>query len=257
MIDSHCHLNFNKFDGRRDELVAAASEAGVHTIVNIGIDLVTSRESIDLAERFDNVYATVGIHPHDSETFSDEALRQIREWTEHSRVRAVGEIGLDYYRDYAPRPTQQRAFQAQLELAGELRMPIVIHTRAAFRETVDMVRQHGSGIPGGIFHCFPGDERDAAEVVDMGFVIGVGGSITYKKSKMARTAAAMPLDKIVLETDAPFITPEPHRGKPNQPAYIAIIARKLAELQGVPIEEVEKLTDRTCQKIFGLVDVFG
>lgn len=257
MIDSHCHLNFKHYDGRRDEVVAEAARVGVHTIINVGVDLETSQQSIELAERFDNIWATVGVHPHDAKTLTDSVLAQLRQMAKHPRVRAIGEIGLDYYRDLSPRKVQQATFRRQLELAAELRMPIVIHTRQAMEDTLDIVREFATGLPGGVFHCFPGDEADARKVLDLGFVMGLGGSMTYKNSRMARVAAAVPLEAILLETDAPFLAPVPHRGKTNYPAYIQLICHYLANLRDLAPKEVETITDRTCRKLFRLVDVFG
>lgn len=257
MIDSHCHLNFKQYDGRRDEVVAEAAGVGVHTIINIGVDLETSQQSVELAERFSSIWATVGVHPHDSRTLTDEVFEQLRQMAGHLRVKAIGEIGLDYYRDLSPRPIQQNAFRRQLELAVDLSMPVVIHTRKAMQDTLDIVSEYASGLPGGVFHCFPGDESDARKVIDLGFVMGMGGSMTFKNSRMARVAVAVPLETILLETDAPFLAPMPHRGKTNFPAYIPLIGRFLADLRGTDLAEVEAVTDRTCQKLFRLVDVFG
>ncbi len=257
MIDSHCHLNFKHYDGRRDEVVAEAARVGVHTIINIGVDLETSRQSIELAERFDNVWATVGVHPHDAKTLTDSVLAQLRQMAKHPRVRAIGEIGLDYYRDLSPRKVQQAAFRRQLELAVELKMPIVIHTRQAMEDTLDIVREFATLLPGGVFHCFPGDETDARKVLDLGFAMGLGGSMTYKNSRMTRVAAAVPLEAILLETDAPFLAPVPHRGKTNYPAYIQLICRHLAQLRNLNPKDVETVTDRACRKLFRLVDIFG
>lgn len=257
MIDSHCHLYFKQFNGHREETVRAAADAGVHTIVNIGVDLATSCQSIALAERFDCIYATVGVHPHDSKTLTDEVVSELADLSDHPDVRAIGEIGLDYYRDLSPRDIQRQAFRKQLELAIDKKLPVVIHTREAMRETIDIVRDYAIDLKGGVFHCFPGDARDAAEVISLGFVIGVGGTLTYKNSRMAAMAASTPLDKIILETDAPFLAPIPYRGKTNRPEYIPIIRDKLAELTGISRQDVEKTTDRTCRKLFELVEVFG
>lgn len=257
MIDSHCHLDFKQYDGRRDSVVQAARQAGVHTIINIGVDLHTSQNSINLAHRFDSMYATVGVHPHDSKTLTTEILEQFRSMAADKRVVAIGEIGLDYYRDHSPRDVQREAFRTQLELAMDLDLPVVIHTREAFDDTVAIVRPYAPALTGGVFHCFPGDANQAAEVIDLGFHISVGGTITYKNSRSAIMTAEVDLDRIVLETDAPFLTPMPFRGKTNSPAYIPYICRKLAELKGLSVEQVEEITDRNCQKLFGLVDTFG
>ncbi|MEW6051637.1 MAG: TatD family hydrolase [Candidatus Zixiibacteriota bacterium] len=257
MIDSHCHLDSSKFGGRDDELVREANQVGVHTIVNIGADLPSSRTSVELADRFPSVYAAVGIHPHDATTCSDSAISELEQLAATRKVVAVGEIGLDYYRDLSPRPVQKRAFQMQLELAVALHKPVVVHTREAFAETVEIIGHYAARLPGAVFHCFPGDIQDAQRVFDLGFVISVGGVITYKNSRMAKVAAEVPLDKIMLETDAPYLTPEPYRGEINKPAYVRLVCEKLAQLRGSSIAEVEKITDRTSQKLYRLVDLFG
>jgi TatD DNase family protein len=257
MIDSHCHLDFDDFDGERDSIIGDARGAGVHTIINIGIDIPTSEYSIRLAERFDCVYATVGMHPSSARSFDKTTIESFRKLAQHKKVVAIGEIGLDYYRDRAPRPLQREVFQAHLALAAELNLPVVIHTREAFDDSVEIVKDFAGSIPGGTFHCFPGDADQAHMVFEMGFVISVGGVITYKNSLMSKMVAEVPLDKVLLETDAPFLTPHPNRGKRNSPGYIPLICRKLAELKQVSEAEVEKVTDRTCQKLFKLVETFG
>ncbi len=256
MIDSHCHLDFDAFDGRREQAIRDANRVGVHTIINIGVDIPTSERSIELAEQYEAIYATIGIHPHDAKILDDQALNQLRRLATHPKVVAIGEIGLDYYRNLSPHEVQKTAFQKQLELAAELNKPVVIHTRESFRDTVDIVTRYADRLPGGIFHCFPGTVEDAYEVIAMGFVISVGGVITFNKAKMATVAAEVPLDKIVLETDSPYLTPVPFRGKQNQPAYVSYVYKKLAELRNLPLSEVETQVDRTCQKVYRLVETF-
>jgi TatD DNase family protein len=257
MIDSHCHLDFEVFDGQRDRIVAEANQAGVHTIINIGVDVRSSERSVQLAERFDCVFATVGIHPHDARKADGRSMVALRALAGHQKVVAVGEIGLDYYRDMSPRNVQQRIFREQLELACELNLPVVIHTRESLDESLTIVQDYAARLPGGVFHCFPGDIDDARRVFDIGFVISVGGVITFPNSRMSRVAAAVPLDRILLETDSPYLTPVPFRGKTNSPSYIPYICRRLAELQGIDVLEVEKVTDRNCEKLFGLAETFG
>lgn len=257
MIDSHCHLYFKDFDAHRDQLIADANSAGVHTIINIGIDLKSSQNCIDLADRHEPLYATVGVHPHDAADVPKDYLDQLRQMASHDKVVAIGEIGLDFYRDLSPREAQARVFREQLDLAIETKLPIVIHTRDSLKETLEIVRPYASRLSGGVFHCFQGSAGDAQRVIDLGFVISVGGVITYNKAGMAITAGETPLDKILLETDAPFLTPVPFRGRQNQPAYVRYVRDKLAELKGISHAEVESVTDRTCQKLFGLVETFG
>jgi TatD DNase family protein len=257
MIDSHCHLDSRAFGGKYEELIAEARSAGVHTIVNIGADLPSSVASVELADRFPGIYATVGIHPHDATTLNADAFDRLRELAGNRKVVAIGEIGLDYYRDMSPRPVQAKAFHKQLELAVALRMPVVIHTREAMADTVAILREFVPHLNGAVFHCFPGDRADAERVFALGCIISVGGVITYKNSGMARVAADVPMDKLMLETDAPYLAPVPHRGKTNHPAYVRLVAQKLAELRGISEEEVERVTDRTCRKFYRLVETFG
>ncbi len=257
MIDSHCHLDFDHFDGQRDRVMADALEAGVHTVVNIGVDLETSRRSVALAERFESMYAVVGTHPHDSTGMTEAALSEFRDLTSHEKVVAVGEIGLDFYRDHSPRDAQRKWFRRQLELAVETNLPVVIHSRDSFRESMDIVSEFAGDLPGGVFHCFPGDLAQAEEVFALGFVVGVGGVATYKNSEMSRLVAAAPLDKMILETDAPYLAPTPMRGKTNEPAFVAHTCRHIAGVRGCDWREVEKTTDRTCQKLYRLVETFG
>jgi len=257
MTDSHCHLDFKQFDDQRDECVKEALHSGVHTIINIGTDISSSQRSIDLAEKYEAIYATVGVHPHDAKTLNDAAYDRLRTLAGQNKVCAIGEIGLDYYRDLSPRPIQKRALRRQLELAAEMQLPVVIHTRESFDDTFAIVSEYSERLPGGVFHCFPGDAVAASMVFDIGFIISVGGVITFKNSTMAKVAAEVPLEKIIIETDAPYLTPEPFRGKLNRPAYVVHVCRKLAELQGLKTEEVERITDRTCHKLFGIAETFA
>jgi TatD DNase family protein len=257
MTDSHCHLDFDAFDSIRDKAISEAIAVGVHTIINIGADLVSSRRSAELARTHDMIYAAVGVHPHDAKALDDKTLEAIRRLAHEPKVVAIGEIGLDYYRNLSPHPVQQKAFERQLELAVELQLPVVIHTREAFEDTYSIVARYASDIPGGVFHCFPGSAYEADRVMRLGFMVSFGGVITYQNSRMARTAQEVPLDHILLETDAPYLTPVPYRGKTNQPAYVKYVCDKLAELQGVPSSEVEQATDRNCSKLFGLAETFG
>ena len=256
MIDSHCHLDFDEFEGRRDEAVSEALSAGVHTIVNIGTDLKSSKNSVRLAEAHDCIYATVGVHPHDARKYNEETEAELTGLSDHRKVVAIGEIGLDYYRDLSPRDVQQSVFRNQLELAVEKRLAVVIHTREGFRETVEIVREYSRRLVGGVFHCFPGTVGDAYDVIDLGFEISVGGVITFPKAKMAQVATEVPLKHILLETDSPYLAPVPFRGKSNQPAYVRFVRDKLAELRGITADEVETITDRNSRKLFRLVEVF-
>jgi len=257
MIDSHCHTDSRDFDGIRDDILREARDCGVHTIISVSAEMVSSELEVELAHKHEMLFATVGVHPHDAKNLDEKAFRRLKELATQDKVVGIGEIGLDFYRDLSPRPIQKVAFHKQMQLAVELKLPVVIHTREAFQETLLIVAEYADLLPGGVFHCFPGDVNEALEVIKMGFVIGVGGVVTYEKSRMSRVACEIPLDKMVLETDAPYLTPVPHRGKKNRPAYVRFVCDKVAQLRGISVAEVEKVTDRTCQKLFHLVETFG
>ncbi len=257
MIDSHCHLDLKEYRNNLDEIINNARRVGVNIMVNIGADLSSSQKSVALAEKYDCIYATVGVHPHDASQYDDATEAELLKLLQHDKTVAIGEIGLDYYRDLSPRPVQRKAFIRQLEIAVRENCPVVIHSRESFRDTVAILKDYDGKLRGGIFHCFPGSVDDAFEVIAMGFHISVGGVITFPKAKMADVAAAVPLEKILLETDSPYLTPVPHRGRTNQPAYVEFVCDKLAELRGISAAEAEKVTDRNCRKVYRLVETFG
>jgi len=255
MIDSHCHLDDRKYEGEVGRIVDEAKLAGVSTIVTIGTDLASSEKAVGFAHQFADVYATIGTHPHDARTFNDHCRKRYTELAADKKVVAIGEIGLDYYRDLSPRPVQKKAFEDQLRLAVEVKLPVVIHTRESFEETLAIVGGFGRDLVGGVFHCFPGTTDDALRVIELGFMVSVGGIITYPNAAMAKMVAEVPLEKVLLETDAPYLTPVPHRGKTNTPAMVAFVRDKLAVIRGMSPSEIEKITDRNCQKLFGLAEV--
>jgi len=256
MIDSHCHLDDRKYNGRTKALVAEAAKAGIDLIVTIGADLKSSESAVSIANQFESVYAAVGVHPHDAKTLDDQTMERITELAVERKVVAIGEIGLDYYRHMSPRPLQKKAFERQLALAVELKLPVVIHTREAFEDTIAITREFAGNLRGGVFHCFPGTADDAKVVFDMGFHISVGGIITYDNSQMAQMVTHVPLERVLLETDAPYLAPTPHRGKINHPAYVMLVCDKLAKLRGITSAEVERVTDRNSRKLFRLGDTF-
>jgi len=198
----------------------------------------------------------VGVHPHDALTYNQEIETGLLKLLKNKRVVAIGEIGLDYYRDLSPREIQQKVFRRQLEMAAEYKFPVVIHTRESFPDTLNIVKEYGKNLVGGVFHCFPGTVAEAMSVIELGFSIAVGGIVTFPGAKMADVAASVPLQSILLETDSPYLSPAPFRGKTNQPAYIRYIRDKLAQLRNMPPEEVENVTDRNCRKLYHLVETF-
>jgi len=256
MIDSHCHLYIDASPQKQDEIVKSAVESGVDTIICIGIDAKSSRQSVELADKYQSVYATVGLHPHDAKKYNDTLIMELQRLAGHKKVVAIGECGLDYYRNLSPKDMQIKAFQAQLELAAEINKPVVIHTRESLEDAIATVSDFKSKLVGGVFHCFPGNAADAERIFDLGFHVSFGGVITFKNSEMSKVAGFVDLDRVILETDAPYLTPEPFRGKPNCPAYVRYVYEKLAELRAVSFQKIERTIDRNCRKLFRLVETF-
>lgn len=253
MIDSHAHLNFDDFDADRKAVRDRAHAAGIHTIINIATDFETCQQVIALAEEFDNMYAVVGVHPHDAKTWQgSQSQEQLRTLAQHPKVVAIGEIGLDYYRNLSPKSAQKTAFAEQIAVAKDLGLPIVIHNRDAFDDTFAMLLETEAFSTGGVFHCFSGTPDEAQKTIDLGFYISVNGILTYKNATMADVAATAPLNKILLETDCPFLSPHPFRGKRNEPAYVAHIAEKLADIRSEPLAEITRVTDDNVRRLFKL-----
>jgi TatD DNase family protein len=251
MIDSHAHLDFSQYDSDRDQIIREDFESGIETVVNIGVDLETSRKSIELAEKYDHIYASVGVHPHDSGNAPKDYLRQLGELASHEKVVAIGEIGLDYYRDHSPRDIQRKAFEQQLELAKKLDLPIVVHIREAIEDSFKILQK--SGIKKGVLHSFPGDEIEARKALDMGFFISFAGPITYPKSTRPDVASSLPLSRILVETDAPYLTPQTFRGKRNRPAYVRYVIEKLSEIFApYTFDDIERITTHNARRLFGL-----
>jgi TatD DNase family protein len=250
VIDSHCHLDHEKFQGDLEETVARARAAGVERFLAIGTGEGPPHleAGLRLAERFDGFFATVGVHPHDASKAVAETFARLRGLAKHPMVVAFGEIGLDYHYDFSPRDVQASVFIQQLEIAREAALPIVIHTREAWADTVRVLREHWNG--GGIMHCFTGDVAQAREALDLGFHLAFGGVITFPKSDETRAAARMvPDDRLLVETDAPYLAPAPHRGKRNEPSFLAETVRKLAEVRGAEPARIAEITTRNFERL--------
>jgi TatD DNase family protein len=250
-VDSHCHIDGEQFDADRDEIVRRANDAGVKFMLNIGTGEPNSGDferAVEAAEKYENVFAAIGVHPHDAKTFdADAEARLIRLAKENKKVIAWGEIGLDFYYDHSPREIQEEVFRKQIRIARELDLPIIIHSRDADDETVNILTQECSGenFRGGIMHCFGGTPEMAETLMKIGFLISFAGNVTFKKADNLREAArVVPLEKLLIETDCPFLTPIPFRGKRNEPSFVVHTARFLAEFYGV---ELEKLAAQTTQ----------
>ncbi|MCX6828700.1 MAG: TatD family hydrolase [candidate division Zixibacteria bacterium] len=256
MFDSHCHLDGREYRGRLDEVINDAVSSGVHTMVNIGADLPSSIASVEMAQKYASIHATVGVHPHDATTYNAVLEGELLKLLQKPKVVAIGEIGLDYYRDLSPRPVQREVFRKQLEIAVAHKLPVVIHTRDSYSDTLNIIREYATRLSGGVFHCFPGSQFDALEVIDLGFHISVGGIITYPGSRMAEVAKVVPLKYILMETDCPYLTPVPFRGKPNRPSYLRYVRDKLAELRDIDVTEAEEVTDLNSRRVYRLTETF-
>ena len=250
LIDSHAHIQLDKFDADRGAVLERAQEAGVHAIMVIGFDLETSRGAIALAEEYDQIYATVGMHPHDAKDLDAETVRIFRYLAAHPKVVALGEMGLDYYRDLSPRPIQKGTFERQLDLAEELELPIVIHNREAYHDILPIL-QARHGRVRGVMHCFSGDVEVMRQSIALGFYIGIGGPVTYRKSNaLQEVAQKAPADALLVETDCPWLAPQFRRGKRNEPAYVRATAEKIAELRGISLEEIGEITTQNFEGLF-------
>ena len=250
LIDSHAHIQLDKFDADRGAVLEQAQEAGVHAIMVIGFDLETSRGAIALAEKYDQIYATVGMHPHDAKDLHDETMHIFRDLAAHPKVLALGEMGLDYYRNLSPRSIQKAAFERQLDLAEELDLPIVIHNREAYHDIVPIL-QARRGRVRGVMHCFSGNVEIMHQSLALGFHIGIGGPVTYRKSDtLQEVAQKVPADALLVETDCPWLAPQFRRGKRNEPAYVRATAEKIAELRGISLEEIGEITTQNFEDLF-------
>jgi TatD DNase family protein len=251
-IDSHAHIELKEYDRDRDDVLARAKAAGVGIIVTIGVDLADCRRAVSLAARYDAVYAAIGVHPHDVKSIDDQTYSSLRELAKKDKVVAYGEIGLDFYRNLSPKEAQIRRFGEQLDLAIELDLPIIIHDRDAHAETFNILCAW-QGKRKGVIHCFSGDYGMARKFLDLGFYISIPGTVTFEKSaKIQDVVRRMPLTSLLIETDAPFLTPHPHRGKRNEPAFVVHTAKKVAELKGLSIEEVGNVTSQNTRTLFGI-----
>ncbi|MCB9436053.1 MAG: TatD family hydrolase [Anaerolineales bacterium] len=259
LIDTHCHLDFEAYDDDRTAIIERAVDAGVTRIINPGIDIETSQAAIRLSETNDGVYAAVALHPNSTATWSPEAIAALEMLADHPKVVAIGEIGLDYYWDKSPKAVQRAAFEAQLTLATKLKLPIIIHNREASEDVIAVLQQWLPTLPPelkerpGVLHSFSAPPEIADAALVMGFYLGFTGPITYKKADELRSIAAqVPLDRIVVETDGPFLTPHPYRGQRNEPSYVRFVAERLATLRGMDYEGIVAQTTANAEKLFGL-----
>jgi TatD DNase family protein len=266
LVDTHCHLDFNVFNIDRTEVVVRAREAGVIRIVNPGIDLSTSKLALELGTIYPEVCAAVGIHPNELQSLDVFRDGELKELIAHPKVAAVGEIGLDYYWNKAPKDLQTSAFESQLEFAAEAELPVIVHNREASQDTIAILKIWHSGLKStcpnlakcpGVLHSFSGKIEEALNVVEMGFLIGITGPVTFKKAiGLQSLVTVLPLESLLVETDAPFLTPHPMRGKRNEPSYVKIITEKIAELRGISYEQVAEATTKNAFRLFHWRELF-
>lgn len=255
LIDSHCHLDMETSQDDIDDIIRSAEQCRVHTIITIGIDLASSQRAVELADTLPGVYASVGIHPHSAEEGDDAVYQQLKELAASEKVVAYGEIGLDYAKQYAPVERQRLEFARQIELAKELELPIIIHDREAHEDTVQIIREQGPFSASGVMHCFSGDTAFARQILDLGLYISIPGIVTFKNaSDLQKVAQEIPLDRMLLETDGPFLAPVPFRGKRNRPEYLLYTAAMVAELRGISMDEVARQTSQNTKQLFSLPD---
>lgn len=257
LFDTHAHLDSGQYQDDREEVIARARDAGVGLICNVGYDLPSSRRSIAIARDHEGIYAAVGVHPHDASTLDEGALDALRSLAGDPRVVAIGEIGLDYYRDLSPRKVQKEAFRRQIALARQLKLPIIIHDRDAHQDVMAVLREEGARNAGGIFHCFSGDAAMARECLELGFHIALGGPVTFSNGGRAQEVArVVPPDRLLVETDCPYLAPAPYRGRRNEPAYVRLVAEKIAALRGLDPEELAAGTTENALRLFRSVLFF-
>ncbi|MCX5850302.1 MAG: TatD family hydrolase [Deltaproteobacteria bacterium] len=251
LIDSHAHLEMEEFDSDREDVIKRAREGGVDFIITVGTNLALSKKALAVAEKNENIYATIGVHPHDASQTDKKTCEALKVLARRQKVVAYGEIGLDFFRNLSPQKKQIEIFGLQLELAHELNLPVIIHDREAHEQTLKMVK--ASSVRRGVFHCFSGDYDMAKQCIDLGFYISIPGVVTFDKAQTIQDVARrVPLSSLLLETDAPYLAPIPHRGKRNEPSFIIHTAKKVAEIKKVSWEEVAQVTAHNTMNLFGI-----
>jgi TatD DNase family protein len=261
LIDTHAHLDQGKFDADRPAVMERARAAGVEIVLSVGTDLGSSRAAVRLAQEHEMVYAAVGMHPHDAKKLDGTALAELRDLARRPKVVAIGEIGLDFYRDLSPRDTQRRAFRAQLAWAGKLGKPVVVHDRDAHDEIVAILADWATGLVRsplagrvGVLHTFSGDLAMAERAIELGFYISISGPVTYHNARqLPDIVRALPVDRLLVETDCPFLAPHPYRGKRNEPAYVRLVAERIAALRGMAFEDLAEATTANARRLFQFV----
>lgn len=255
LFDTHTHLNAYQFTDDLPEVIDRALKEGVSRMIVVGFDRPTIEIAMELIEAYDFLYASIGWHPVDAIDLKDEDLDWIEELAKHPKVVAVGETGLDYHWDKSPKDIQKEVFRKHIRLAKKLKLPLVIHNREATADVMEILKEENAAEVGGIMHCFSGSPETALECVKMNFYISLGGPVTFKNAKKPKEVAkAVPLDRLLIETDCPYLAPHPYRGKRNEPAYVKLVAEEIAALKGLSFEEVARVTTENAERVFGLRD---
>lgn len=254
LFDTHTHLNDGQFAEDQAEVIARAqAEHGVGTFLNVGFNRETIPSTLQLAEKYPFIYAAVGWHPNDAKDFHTEEFEWIKALANHSKVVAIGEIGLDYYWDYSPVEQQQAVFRQQIGLARDVKLPVIIHCREAYPDVVRILQEENAHEVGGVMHCFGGEVETMQQCLDLDFMIGLGGPVTFKNAKLAKEIAReVPLSSLLIETDCPYLAPHPYRGKRNETGYVRLVAEEIAHLKGITFEEVAKVTTKNGKRLFGI-----
>ena len=250
-IDSHAHLEYSNYEADFSEVLARAKEAKIELILNIGTTLEHCKQGLEVAQSYPHIFASVGIHPHDANKVPDDYLDQLKAFTKNPKVKAIGEIGLDYYYEHSPKEIQLQRFEEQVRLAKDLALPMSIHCRDAFQDCFNILNK--ASYFHGVFHCFTGTQEEAKKALELGFYISFSGIVTFKKSQaLQEVVKHVPLEKMLIETDSPFLAPEPHRGKRNEPAFVVLTAQKIADLKNIPLETVAQKTTHNTKTLFKL-----
>lgn len=252
-IDSHCHLDFDKFNEDRDKVISRAREEGVEFIINVGTSVERSKESVELAKKHESIYATIGVHPHEAGKVKEDDYRILESLAENGKVVAIGETGLDYYRNLTPKDKQKKSFRRLVALAKKLKLPLMVHNREADEDTLSILKEEKAKEIGGILHCFSGSRALAQECLELGFHISVAGQITYPNAKSLREVVkGLPTDRLLIETDSPFLAPQPQRGKRNEPAFVRYVAEELARLHRLSLEDISRITTLNAKHLLGI-----
>lgn len=254
-IDTHVHLNADQYEEDVEEVITRALDAGVTTMIVVGFDRKTINKAMELTKRHSFIYVVIGWHPVDAIDFTAEDLDWIESLATHPKVVGIGETGLDYHWDKSPKDIQQEVFRKQIQLAKKVNLPIIIHNRDATADIVRILKEENAGEVGGIMHCFSGSVETAKECIAMNFMISLGGPVTFKNARTPKEVATeIPLEKLLIETDAPYLTPHPYRGKRNEPAYVVLVAQEIAALKKISVEEVAKVTTLNARTLFGIIE---